>query len=184
MVRRRLVFLLGASCSLILGVTKFSSFVVGPDMKAKEEWLIYGLRLLRGVNFPVIHGVTYFVTSLCVDKLSLRDVNLPRALFIGTLAAGVSLTYGLSDVSLDRVEAATRFWFKPHVEVLKIFLGIPTKNELVIRVYKHLLLCVGTMTAYTLGCDVRGRALAANQGAHVVHTLTQVLVVRNILGVL
>ena len=69
-----------------------------------------------------------------------------------------------------------RFWFKPHVEVLKIFLGIPTKNELVIRVYKHLLLCIGTMTAYTLGCDVRG-ALSANQGAHVVHTLTQVSVV-------
>lgn len=38
MVRSRLVFLVAASCGLVTAVTKFSSFVVGPDMKAKEEW--------------------------------------------------------------------------------------------------------------------------------------------------
>ncbi len=151
MVRSRLVFLVAASCSLVTVVTKFSAFVVGPDMRAKEEWLLYGLKVLKGVNFPMFHGMTYFVTSLCVDKLSLRRMNVQRALFIGALAAGASFTYGVSSISLDGVEAATRFWFKPHMEIIKVFLGIPTKNELVTRVYKHLLVCVATMTVYTLG---------------------------------
>ena len=130
------------------------------------------MKVLKGVNFPMFHGITYFVTSLCVDKLSLRRLNAQRALFIGALAAGASFTYGVSSISLDGVEAATRcdafavtvfnrffltcrthrrFWFKPHVEIMKVFLGIPTKNELVTKVYKHLLVCAATMTAYTLG---------------------------------
>ncbi len=69
---------------------------------------MYCLRALKGVNFPVLHGVTYFFTSLAIDRLSLRRVNLRRAVFIGALAAVTTLSFGISGVNLDNIEQATR----------------------------------------------------------------------------
>jgi len=119
MVVRRLVFLLLASLGLIAGVTKFGVFVVNTDLGTKEVIVVKTLKTLKHVNITCLQGGIYFLSSVGVDKLTSRKVKWHRACFIGGLAVCTSLAFG-GNVTLDGVEAATRYWFKPHVEIVKV----------------------------------------------------------------